>query len=506
MGILSNTVVYGKTISMGDINCDTFNAYGSVLLNGSPNVSVDFYGTADITGNASSIYVSSTATKMYPIKTTTYSTTSSELYADSTIYVDSSGYLHATTFSGTANNATRLGTINYDKYATSTSRRQWWKCANTLGDGLVSMIINGCIPNIFHGMGNNYSTAASSTNIKKGDYVFDDVGHIGVVAVTPTSNSVSVTTVWQPVRTWTCLEEGTLITMADGSQKPIEDVRDGEMIMGYDFEKNEPTPSVVLLNTITSDEDHANYFIFDNGDTINCTDCHEFYSVDKGRSCWVDEVSEGERFLNASGEITTLRAIHKRVFTYDRKQFYQLISSNNTYYANNILNSLRPHMKYNWLVEYMKKELPDELFEIFNADAEEYTSLSFLARNDDFRKESINNLENAKLIYKRLCELKDYLKETDYVSFKQMEGIDVDENILNKRQQARNEINILEKIVSEDYNPDLDAMMKSTSPLGDDVLMPLDQKLSKYFHKACKRDNDNLNLFKKYFCTNNEEE
>ena len=190
MGILSNTIVYGKTISMGDINCDTFNAYGSVLLNGSPNVSVNFYGTADITGNASSIYVSSTATKMYPIKTTAYSTTSSELYADSNIYVDSSGYLHATTFSGTANNATSLGTIGYDEYATSTSRRQWWKCANTLGDGFSSMTITGCIPNIFHGMGNNYSTTASSTNIKKGDYVFDDVGHIGIVAVTPTSNSV----------------------------------------------------------------------------------------------------------------------------------------------------------------------------------------------------------------------------------------------------------------------------------------------------------------------------
>ena len=495
MGILSNAILYNKTINMGDFKCSSITAYGNINVNGS------LVNTSGVT-TANSFYLNQGTSTMYIVKNSAYSSTMSSVMCASNIYITSTGKVVASSFSGPATNSTKLNNISYAKFSTSSARRNWWKCTHTLSDGTASKMISypsGTIGTIFYGMGSNYVTAATTTNVKVGDYVFDEIGHIGVIAGAPNDTSAMITTVWQSATTWTCLEEGTMITMADWSQKPIEEVHDGDIIMGYDFEKNEPTPSVVLLNTVTNSDNHTNYLIFDNGELISCTDCHELYSVDKGRSCWIDEISEGERFLKNDGTIIKLRAMHKRIYTYNTKQFYQLISSNNTYIANNILNSLRPHMKHIWLVEYMKRKIPDDILEIFKSDAEEFTSLSFLVRDSEFREKSINSLENAKLIYKRLCELKDYLKETDYISFKQMEGIEVDQEIINKRQEARNEINMLEKIVSEDYNSDLDKMMKEKSPIGDDVLTPIEEKLSKYFHKACKRDNENFELFKKYF-------
>jgi hypothetical protein len=43
-----------------------------------------------------------------------------------------------------------------------------------------------------------------------------------------------------------CMIKNTLITMADGTQKPIQDVEIGDIILGYDFEAGQPTPAVVM--------------------------------------------------------------------------------------------------------------------------------------------------------------------------------------------------------------------------------------------------------------------
>ena len=473
---------------------------GTLVVNGNLTGSINGWGKVTFAGNAPSASMTqfSTSTKHYLIGVTTSTTGNQSVFSTSTIYVTGST-LVSPCFSATASNSTKLGGETSDYYAPSTAIRQWWRYSGE--ESFTKMATKTSVPytNIYK-MSTTTSTAvtATSTTIKKYDYVFSDTGSICFVAAVD-STSCALSCVWKSAKPWTCLEEGTMITMADWSRKPIEDVQNGDLIMGYDFENNEPTPAVAILSLPVEDGDHANYLIFDDGNSINCTDCHEFYSLDRQRPVWLDELHEGEKFMGIDGSSVTLKAMHKRIFTFKRKQYYQLISSNNTYFANGVMNAMRPMCKYNWIIELMKMETPDEILEILKADSEEASSFSFLVDDNDFLEKSLNYMNETKKRYNRMSELIEYLKSTDYISFKKMEGIPIDESIIEKRQSARDEINKLEE-VSKNYNLELDSMIKQHGSLGDDMLMPLDEKLSKYFKISCKRDNDNFELFKKYYC------
>lgn len=331
-----------------------------------------------------------------------------------------------------------------------------------------------------------------------GDYIYDPYGSIWVVT-SSTSTTCNVTQRWMSTVSWeVCLEEGTLITMADGTYKKIEDVQIGDSIMGYDFDRNEPTEAVAMFANIAQRDEKATYVLFSNGEMLSLTDRHTLYCKNFGRYVAINDLKEGDIVLGKNGEDVEILAIHWNMYGFGHKQFYHITSSNNTYFANNILNAEHPVDRYNWIVNRMNLELPEEIINIIREDSKEYDCFDFTVNDKEFLKEALMYQYQIKKNVNKIDEHKRYLTSTDYIALKYAEGKSVDPTIIVKRQDARDQINILQSKVDM-YQTEYNALLTKYSALGTDILLTDNERRAKYFKLACRRDNDSLALFKKYY-------
>ena len=84
-----------------------------------------------------------------------------------------------------------------------------------------------------------------------------------------------------------CFIAGTRVSMGDGTMKNIEDVKMGEYVATWDFEKDEFSNEQVLEVTETENEEvyHLNVKAFGNEITVFATPDHPFYVKSKGWAC-----------------------------------------------------------------------------------------------------------------------------------------------------------------------------------------------------------------------------
>ena len=533
MAELSNVILNGKTVTMGNLHVNrlTLGSSNNQSLTISSNTNA-YYGTK----YTASVYPITYTGKMFLCGTESTTTGLKSLFFNPNVYCSGST-VYAASLYGTVTNATKLGGQSATYYASTGQINNWWAVESTTFSRSTS--VTGTISaSSLRAIGPTVSLASAisigikklvGTNIydeniggdvtwingiKVGDYLFDNNGAIATVTgYASTTTNTTVTTAGVPIypvtisyrvtwisnAQWTCLEEGTMITMADWSRKPIEDVKSGELIMGYDFENNEPTPAVAIINVPTVDLDRTDYYVFENGEYLSCTEDHEIYCSERKCHCFARELEEGQHCIDIDGNEIEIYAIHRNINRYEFKQYYQLISSNNTYFANNIMNAMGPANKHNWVEYGARLNIPDEIMEIFKLDAVEYNSYEFLGENEEFRKKSLDVMEKLKLKSNRIQELKNYLTDTDYIAIKKSEGQEIDENIIEQRQKNRDEINKLEEELNTIYWPEHNRLLAENSELGDDILLSNEERRSKYFFEACKRDNENFELFKKYY-------
>ena len=98
--------------------------------------------------------------------------------------------------------------------------------------------------------------------------------------------------------------------MTDGSYKPIEEIKIGDMIKSYNPATNEFVNTVVLENRQTTRKKIYDNAIFENGTKISYAESHEIYSVD--RKCYVtldNELRMNEHVMQEDGTITKLVAV-----------------------------------------------------------------------------------------------------------------------------------------------------------------------------------------------------
>ena len=349
-------------------------------------------------------------------------------------------------------------------------------------------------------LSNLYFISGSSSGIQGttripnvGDFVFYNRGVIGVVQSVNTSIEpyrATIITKWISGAEWTCLEEGTLIRLADGEEKPIEEIRKGDLLASYDFENGLINRAVCIKAVPTTRSDRKDVLIFSNGSIIKCTDNHELYSVETGKNEFVKDLKEGDRVLCDNGEVAILLAKHTEIFTNGEfKQFYTIISSNNCYFANNILNAMHPVNKLNWCND---EEIDEIIKNIFIEDNVEFTAFDFLEEKNDELVSVLNTIKTNENIIK---EKKEYLNKTDYVAIKKSEGCeDIDESVIVERANARAVINSCESEIAT-AKVEYDRIIASKSKIGSDILLNEEERRRKYFKISCKRDNDNLQLF-----------
>ena len=120
------------------------------------------------------------------------------------------------------------------------------------------------------------------------------------IEITPTGSEAS-----------SCVVEGTLITMADGTKKAVEDIVAGDLLLVFNHETGEYDVSIVLFN----DSEELNYYKvinleFSNGSIVKVVSEHGFFDLDLMKYVYITEENYtlfvNHRFYAYGGEIVTL--------------------------------------------------------------------------------------------------------------------------------------------------------------------------------------------------------
>ena len=92
----------------------------------------------------------------------------------------------------------------------------------------------------------------------------------------------------------TCLAEGTLITLADGSKTAIENLRKGDYVMSFDHLTGKVTSNKVIIVVKTQSDFYKNTFVFDDGTQLVTINEHGIYDLDLQKYVNIDHENYAE--------------------------------------------------------------------------------------------------------------------------------------------------------------------------------------------------------------------
>lgn len=93
-----------------------------------------------------------------------------------------------------------------------------------------------------------------------------------------------------------CLPTEYKVLMGDGSEKNIEDIVDGDIVMSYNVQSGEHQPNVVS-NVFSRMTQQLCRFTLEDGSVFECTPTHKMWSVDRQQYVEAQHLTEGEDFL-----------------------------------------------------------------------------------------------------------------------------------------------------------------------------------------------------------------
>lgn len=295
-----------------------------------------------------------------------------------------------------------------------------------------------------------------------------------------------------------CLVEGTPINMADGSEKAVEDVRCGDIVQSYDVATGAVVPAVVIGAYKTGANREFTAYNFTNGKHLTVYGMHGIYNKRSGVTKDMRELKAKDEIVTLSDGVVQWAAKRTVYFGGEKKRRYNIVTSNNLYFANGILLGSRPYNKLQYVLD-REIELSDEIRTAWEADVSVYALHNAVLNNPAFYSE-VNDDYVVYAAAKRTIETaKQSLCDTDYKAQKYVEGALDDaewQEVKAKRAKWREEVNEAEAVVKEKF-----AIIRAT--------------LRKYrggkssraiFEECCTRDNALFDTVKAYFAKGGETE
>lgn len=133
--------------------------------------------------------------------------------------------------------------------------------------------------------------------------------------------------IWQAA----CLNKGTLITMADGSKKPVEEIEIGDYIMNYDGKPDKVRHSQKGYKQYLEFRD---IWRFEDEYEVITTGRHEFYNWERQKVSYLDEWNIGEHAITQDGKkVALLKHIHEDIPC----MHFSLWTENENYFAGGLL-------------------------------------------------------------------------------------------------------------------------------------------------------------------------
>lgn len=138
----------------------------------------------------------------------------------------------------------------------------------------------------------------------------------------------------------TCLTGDTLITLADGSSKRIDQLTLADKVLSYNPDTMLLEPDEITYTDSAEHKTHTEYkiYTFEDGTTVKTVHRHRFYNVERQAMVYLDEWKLGEHAINIHGEIV---ALANEITCKTEIQHYTIFTKNQNYFANGLLSGNR---------------------------------------------------------------------------------------------------------------------------------------------------------------------
>lgn len=288
-----------------------------------------------------------------------------------------------------------------------------------------------------------------------------------------------------------CLIEGTPINMADGTTKLIENIKQGDLVQSYNPVTGENTPAVVLLAYITGHEHKFTSYSFSNGKHLTIYGMHGIYNKRTGITKDIRNINKNDQIVSISGDTVQWITSSEFMIVGEKKARYNIVTSNNLYYANGILLGQKPFSKMQ-LVNDFNIPLSDEIRKVWQQDVDDYNSYSSFLNDPNYHAEVAEAYNKLTKAEHHIKVNKQRLLDSDYWVQKFTEGLlSLTEWAEAKAKRAawRKEVN-------------------DNEVLRDESKAAVDAIINKYrngktpksiFESCCARDNGIYEICKNYF-------
>nr|DAR01539.1 MAG TPA: Hint (Hedgehog/Intein) domain N-terminal region [Caudoviricetes sp.] len=137
-----------------------------------------------------------------------------------------------------------------------------------------------------------------------------------------------------------CLTGDTLITLADSSQKRIDEITTADKVLSINPETNELEADEIIYCDSAENKTHTEYDIYtlSDGTEIKTVHRHRFYNMERQAMVYMDEWNIGEHFVKIDGSTPMLIAHENKAETV---RHYTIFTKNQNYFANGALSGNR---------------------------------------------------------------------------------------------------------------------------------------------------------------------
>lgn len=140
-----------------------------------------------------------------------------------------------------------------------------------------------------------------------------------------------------------CFVEGTLITLADGTQKKVEDINYGDEVLCYDFNEGKQTTAPIEFVMKKMQSNFYYKVTLSDGTILKLVGAngksHRLYNATKQSFIYPQDFEENDYTLKENGTLVTISSIEK---VEEKVNFYNITSKDHiNVYAENVLTSNR---------------------------------------------------------------------------------------------------------------------------------------------------------------------
>lgn len=288
----------------------------------------------------------------------------------------------------------------------------------------------------------------------------------------------------------TCLIAGTKIAMADGTEKNIEDVQPGEEILSYNPTTKKLCAAVALNSYKTGNASDYTRYTFQNGSHLTVYYDHGYYEAKKGFVGGIKEITNEKFGLGL--DLQPTRFLQKEVVSFYgiNQDHYNLLSSNNLYFANGILCGFTPSKKKSYYSR-IEEKLPEQIEDIFNNDAQDYIDFVKALESNEYQAEVSPYLVAYREAKRKVEHYKQCLASLDYQTIKYAEGLITEDELagtVEKKELYRAKVNEFRPIYRENFRQIEAIKQKYRNGLDKRAL----------FNQCCDRDNAAFDLFREW--------